>query len=667
MRKILIGLAIGAGAALLGWTLSLTDLADRTEAGSYDLRLRATAPPTPADTPIVLVEINESSIREFEAAFGRWPWPRIAHAVLIDFLKSAGARVIAYDVFFGERDTRGDFDLAGQRFSGAGSDEALVNSVRAAGNVILLADATYDGLASATTELSRTCTAPDVRDNAFAPGPGFQDVPCVDLPFDGLAAAAAGFGHNYASVEPVAHRRLDPFVVSQDVPVPALGLAAAVRALGARPESVTLDAATRVLSVGDRRLPLHLRPGAVSAATRTPPPDVLKALLWFRRPHEAGGTRTTYPAYSFFDVLLSGDQIATGKTPAIDPAVFRDKVVFVGATAAGLFDTVQTPFEQDGTGGMYLHATLADGVLSAHAMRRAETSLEVGLTIAAGLVIGLIATTIPAGWATPLALALLGVLAWALTRGVAGGVWIAGVPPMLAGALALFGGVAWQYFVEGRARREVRALFGRFVSNDVIAQLEANPARATLGGERRTMTVLFSDIRGFTTATEKGEPEAVVEQLNQYFSAMVDVLFRHRGTLDKFVGDMVMGLFGAPLDDPRHADHAVAAAREMVAELARLNERWTADGRPTVDIGIGINTGEMVVGNIGSEAIMSYTVIGDAVNLGARLESLNKEYGTHILISDATRAALTMPVETRHVADVIVKGKTRPVTVYEVT
>ena len=148
---------------------------------------------------------------------------------------------------------------------------------------------------------------------------------------------------------------------------------------------------------------------------------------------------------------------------------------------------------------------------------------------------------------------------------------------------------------------------------------------------------------------------------------MVEVLFRHQGTLDKFVGDMVMGLFGAPLADPQHADHAVAAALEMSVELDRLNAAWQAQGRPVLDIGIGINSGEMIAGNIGSSAIMSYTVIGDAVNLGSRLESLNKDYGTRILISQATKDRLTSPVATRLVGEVTVKGRKQPVVVYEVS
>ena len=194
----------------------------------------------------------------------------------------------------------------------------------------------------------------------------------------------------------------------------------------------------------------------------------------------------------------------------------------------------------------------------------------------------------------------------------------------------------------------------------------ANPETAQLGGTRRDMTVLFSDIRGFTAVTERGDPEALVAQLNEYFTAMVEIVFRHRGTLDKFVGDMVMALFSAPLDDRDHAEHAVETAVEMVQVLGQLNRTWAAEGKPVLDIGIGINSGDMIAGNIGSSAVMSYTVIGDNVNLAARLESLNKDFATRIIISDATRRRLVAPYPLRPLGDVVVKGKSTPVAIFEV-
>jgi adenylate cyclase len=220
--------------------------------------------------------------------------------------------------------------------------------------------------------------------------------------------------------------------------------------------------------------------------------------------------------------------------------------------------------------------------------------------------------------------------------------------------------------IEGREKRQVKKLFSRYVAKDVYDQLLADPSRAALGGARRSMTVLFSDVRGFTALSEKGTPEEVVRQLNEYFTRMVQVLFEHRGTLDKFVGDMVMALFGAPLDDEEHAEHAVQTALAMSAALDALNREWAAQGRATLDIGIGINSGDMVAGNIGSDTIMSYTVIGDAVNLGARLESLNKDYGTRIIISEATRARLKGRYDIRPLGEVIVKGKSKPVAIFEV-
>ncbi|MEP7118086.1 MAG: adenylate/guanylate cyclase domain-containing protein [Acidobacteriota bacterium] len=272
-----------------------------------------------------------------------------------------------------------------------------------------------------------------------------------------------------------------------------------------------------------------------------------------------------------------------------------------------------------------------------------------------------------APWVTAAAtLAAAAGVAWYATRALGLGVWLPVVVPMLALLLTFLSDLAWMYFVEGREKRRVKRLFSRYVSKDVYQQILASPTEAVLGGQRREMTVLFSDMRGFTTLSESGEAEDLVRQLNQYFTRMVEVVFAHRGTIDKFVGDMVMALYGAPLDDADHADHAVQTALAMVRELQQLNRLWAVEGRAALDIGIGVNTGEMIAGNIGSDTIMSYTVIGDNVNLGARLESLNKDFGTRILISEATRRQLKGSYDIRPLGSVTVKGKTRPVDVFEV-
>jgi adenylate cyclase len=288
------------------------------------------------------------------------------------------------------------------------------------------------------------------------------------------------------------------------------------------------------------------------------------------------------------------------------------------------------------------------------------------IVVATAIHVGMAATLLPAWWATGATIVFVALLGFAALRLFAGGYWLNLSQPVLASTASLFSGVAYQYFVEGREKRKMKKLFGQYVSKDVYEHLVSNPQLARLGGTRREMTVLFSDIRGFTTVSERGQPEEIVHTLNEYFTRMVDLVFKHQGTLDKFVGDMVMALFGAPLEDPDHADHAVETALEMIVELRKLNDGWRAEGRPELDIGIGVNTGPMIAGNIGSEAIMSYTVIGDAVNLGSRLESLNKQYGTRIIISEGTREHLKNKYVFRPLGDVVVKGKTKPVAIFEV-
>ncbi len=664
MRRAGIALAIGLAATALAWAFSSTSLARAFEAQTYDARLRATARPADPRANIVVVEINESSLRALEPIFGRWPWPRVVHASAIDFLTRAGARVVAYDVLFIERDMRGDFPVGTSHMTGKDSDDALVASVRRAGNVILAAAATSEGLANATT--APTTIVPDLPGVAYRPGAGFQSRPVLELPFDDLLRAGRGVGHTLLVADPDGSaRRVAPFIEYRGLTIPSLGVAAALASEQVSAENVTLRGSD-VLRVGTKDIPLLTEP-VPSDRPGDPPQPAKQMLLNFNAAVDsAGGVKSVYPVYSFFDVVLSEDRASSGKTPPIDPSVLRDKIVFVGTSAAGLNDVFASPLGGAGLPGAQLHATVAASVLSGDVMRRASPTADLALMLLAGAVAGVIATVLPVAWATAGAGVLAVVLGFWLTHDVGIGVWRGAVGPAAAIALALFGGVAWQYFVEGRAKRQIKQMFGKYVSTKVIDQLMANPALARLGGEKRDMSVLFSDIRGFTTASERSTPEAVVAQLNEHFGAMVDVLFRHEGTLDKFVGDMIMGLFGAPLADPRHADHAVAAALEMSATLERLNAEWKAQGRPVLDIGIGINSGEMIAGNIGSSAIMSYTVIGDAVNLGSRLESLNKEYGTRILISQATKDRLTIDVPMRLVGEATVKGRKQPVVVYEV-
>jgi adenylate cyclase len=661
--KRLAGLLVGlAAAALVLGGDRLFALVSRggmnpfelAELRTYDWRLTRTARPAQARTDIAIIEIDERSLRDLQPNAGRWPWPRAVHSMLIDYLARAHAKAIVYDVVFSDADTRRGFDFGASVMSGAESDKALADSIKAAGNVILVADASYDAEVE-NLALPDTGFPLDV--------PGIYELRGVLPPVKILADAAAALGHNRFVLDPDGPlRHAIPFVRTHHRVVPSLGVSAAISAAGIRPQDVRLDGT--VLRVGDRAMPLSWR--------RVKAEDGVLSFLWdpidFRGPALLDDLKThTYPTYSFRDLEYAEEQILAGQKPDVDPATFRDKLLFVGTTAAGLFDVFETPFANGKMPGVQIHAALADDILSNRFIREASAPVRVATVAGASLAIGLIATAVPAWWAAALAVAFVAVLSWSATMMFAGGYWLNLSQPALASAFALFGGVAYQYFFEGREKRKMKKLFGQYVSKDVYEQLVANPALARLGGQRREMTVLFSDIRGFTTVSERGQPEEIVAMLNEYFTRMVAIVFAHHGTLDKFVGDMVMALFGAPLDDPDHADHAVAAALEMIDALGELNARWKGEGRAELDIGIGINTGPMIAGNIGSDAIMSYTVIGDAVNLGSRLESLNKQYGTRIIISDGTRERLTRPYHLKPLGDVVVKGKTQPVAIFEVT
>jgi adenylate cyclase len=624
------------------------------ELKSYDWRLTRAARPETARQDIVLVEIDEYSLRNLEPYAGGWPWPRVAHAMLLDYLARGPAKVIAYDVNFAEPDDQGSFEFGSETLSGAESDQYLVDSVKAAGNVILLADATYEAGEGRSREF------PDAGFGLDAPGIIERRV--VFPPFGGLAPASAGLGHNLFVLDPDGPlRHTVPFVRNAGRELPSLGLFAALKVAGIGPDTVQLKGST--LAMGDRAMPLSSR----RVQTQTGTDAFFWGLINFRGAALLEDLKTrTYPTYSAFNLLSSEQQLLSGGKPDIDPAVFRDKLVFVGVTGAGLFDVFQTPFGTVKMPGINIHAAVADDVLTNRFMRPESRAITLASVVAIALAVGAFAVRIPAWWATAVTAVIVAGFAVAATRAFSGGYWLNLSQPTLAASFALFGGVGYQYFVEGREKRKMKRLFGQYVSRDVYDQLVDNPALARLGGHRRQMTVLFSDIRGFTSHSEKGEPEDIVQTLNEYFTRMVDIVFKHKGTLDKFVGDMVMALFGAPLDDVDHAEHAVDAALEMIAELNRLNGQWAAKGRSALDIGIGISTGPMIAGNIGSEAIMSYTVIGDAVNLGSRLESLNKQYNTRIIISDATRAALPDRYIFRPLGDVVVKGKTRPVAIFEV-
>ena len=627
---------IPVAAALLAGALGLFTFVRNIELDTYDRRVAATARPAAPSEEIVLVAIDNESLRRMEPLVGRWPWPRLVHAALIDYLAAAGAKVIAYDVLFAERDIR-KFMVADTEWTGDESDAALVDSSRRAGNVIHAAEAASIELVDPSRALAENLEAPALNVR-LTQHDCVERRPRVTPPFPALAQASRGIGHTLLTLDtdgPV--RRIAPVVQIGERTIPSFSMAT-------------------VMATGEAPV-MRVEPG---------PGGQCSALIPWRGPAYNASGMPTFHSYSFYDLFYSQQQLIEGQKPGIDPALFKDRIVVVGVSAEGLHEVFTTPFPVGEINGPEVHANLIDAMLADRSIARAPAWVGVLLVAAGAAIVGV------AGWF--LNAWLTGAVALASAAGLFGiafavfarGAWIPITVPALAIVFAFVGDLAWKYFVEGRDKRLIKKMFARYVSKDVFDQLVANPSLAALGGARRNMTVLFSDIRGFTTMSEQGTPEDVVAQLNELFTRMVAVVFDHRGTVDKFVGDMIMALYGAPLDDDDHADHAVQTALAMIRTLQEMNGQWQAQGRPALDIGIGVNTGDMVAGNIGSDTIMSYTVIGDAVNLGARLESLNKDYATRIIISEFTRARLKGRYDIHPLGDVVVKGKSKPVAIFEV-
>ena len=627
----LIPLAAALLAGGLGWLPFFRNI----ELDTYDRRVAATARPAAPAADISLVLIDNDSLRRMEPLVGRWPWPRLVHATVIDYLAAAGAKVIAYDILFAERDLR-KFMVGDTEWTGEESDAALVDSTRKAGNVVHVAEASSAELIDASRALPENLDAPAL--NVRVPAtPCVETRPRMTPPFPALAQASRAIGHTLFILDPDGPmRRVAPVVQVGPRVIRSLSLATTMVA-------------------GVNTMPAIVTDNGQCAA-----------LVPWRGPAENLNGQPTFSYYSFYDLFRAQQEVIEGLKPTLDPALFKDRIVVVGGTGEGLREAFTTPFPQGAIMGPEVHANVIDAVLANRTITRSPGWVTVMLTLAGAAGVAIAGAWLNAWLTGAVALGLASLLTWQAFVFFARGTWIPITIPALAIVFAFVGDLAWKYIVEGREKRQVKKLFSRYVSKDVYDQLVADPSLAALGGARRTMTVLFSDVRGFTAMSEKGTPEEVVGQLNEYFSRMVQVVFDHRGTVDKFVGDMVMALFGAPLDDEDHAEHAVQTALAMSTALNELNAQWQSQGRPTLDIGIGINTGEMVAGNIGSDTIMSYTVIGDAVNLGARLESLNKDYSTRIIISEATRTRLKGRYDIHPLGDVVVKGKSKPVAIFEV-
>jgi adenylate cyclase len=379
-----------------------------------------------------------------------------------------------------------------------------------------------------------------------------------------------------------------------------------------------------------------------------PLPAAPKVLINFR------GGRNTYPWVSYY-------QVFRGEVPS---EAFRDKIVLIGPTTEILHDQFPTAFARGGTmPGVEIHANALETLVRGNPIREVPQAVSTALAVLAGLVGSVLVVRLRAVRALLAAAGLWVVLTLAAFAGfIAADVWMRG----MAGTVALvlgYGATVVEHFV--REQRERRRL-SQFFSPAVVREVVRHKEDGSLTTGRRLVTVLFSDIRGFTTLSEQLQPEQVAEMLREYLTEMTEIVFRHDGTVDKYIGDCVMALYNVPIEDPEHAVKAVRTGLEFQERTLALSRRWEEKLGIAIRNGVGINTGDAVVGTLGSRQRLEYTAIGDTINLGARLESITKEYKTNIIISETTYELVKGQFVTKELGEVTVKGKTRPVKIYAV-
>ena len=610
LRRPAIGVALTVAACVSILGIVNVPLVDALDRLVYDSRLKAQL--APPDQRVVIVDIDERSL----ADQGRWPWPRATIGQLVENLVDrAGAAVVGIDVVFAEP----------QRESG--QDEALAAVLRNR-PVVLGYYFTSDRGALTSGQLPTP-----VMEASLLAGLGHQVTSWggygANLPVLQRAAAGGGFFNPIIDADGVV-RALPLLAEHQGQLYESFSVAVLRRYLG----NASLALAGEQLTLRGER-----------ATVRIPLSHGTSALVPFARPGEALGqapvaTPSNGPAMpaSRFRYVSASDVLA-GR---VDDGVFRGRIVLVGTSAPGLTDLRATPM-REAFPGVEVHATLIAGALGegGPTIRRASVaSTTVAVLVAAAGGIGL-AFGLPAVGAVGAVL---------LSAVAATGVWLAGAiawsnfglslpvaAAMLLVAVVSVLNLVAGYFVEGRARRAVAGLFGEYVSPALVDRMMRDPQRyGMVGSENRELTILFVDIRGFTRIAESMQPQELREYINAFLTAMTEVVHRYGGTVDKYIGDAVMAFWGAPVEDAQHADHAVAAALAMLDDVGRLNQQFEARGWPLMRIGVGINTGVVRVGDMGSRLRRAYTVLGDAVNLASRFEGLTKQYDAPIIVGEAT-------------------------------
>ena len=662
--RLLLGVLLTMLAACASIGLFGADTLGRLDAMLGDMRMRADRPEL--DTRIVIVDIDEKSLNQI----GRFPWGRDVQARLVRQLTAHyGVAAVGFDISFPEADTSSGYGVLAELARG---ELAGVPGLRSQLER-LKPQMDYDALFAEAMRGQPVVLGYSVSDRqkkGVLPKPAFT---VADLNGRTVTAfTASGYEANLAQLQRAAQGAgiftaltdsdgvLRSSTLLQrigDGYYPSLSLATASVYLKARAIAPLFSQTADKLSDAERehggldRIALFTPRGRLTI----PVGEALTTTIQYRGNGGPDGGAFRY--VSAADVLLG----------AVPTEVLHGAIVLVGTTAAGLNDIRATPVNAEFP-GVEVHANLIKSILDGHFKSRPDyaLALEFGQVVLVGLLLGAaLAVATPAAAVLLTAFALAGALGlnWWLYHGLDAALDSAVLLLLIAGLFVA--NLAWGYFFEVRKGKALVSRFGQYVAPELVAQMADNPDRYSMDGESRDLSVLFADVRGFTAISEQMTPQELREYINLYLTAMSeDIRDSHGGTLDKYIGDAVMAFWGAPVAFPDHAGRAVASALLMQHSAARLNQQFQARGWPALQIGIGINSGLMHVGDMGSRIRRAYTVMGDAVNLGARLEGVTKVYGVGIAVSEFTRAQAPQ-FAYRELDRVRVKGKTEPVAIYE--
>ncbi len=661
-----VSLTILLALLVLALFVMQVDLFEIVELKTYDFRFLSRGAKTPRPE-VVMAVLDEKSLK----SEGRWPWPRSKIAKLIDALSRDGAKVIGFDIIFAEPDENSSMHFIAQveeklKHYGV-EDEGVMGFIKES-----KANTDHD---LALAEAIKRSKAKVVLGYFFHMSRAELDYELADKDRDDQLRRISGSRY---PVVFLANKdsAIDPFIHAYAPQANLALLAGATDASGYFNMIPDKDGVIRSMPLAiqcgkDIYSPLSIQ--SVWNYLGKPPLVVQVANYGIESirmgnlvipTDENGhmlinylGPEKTFPDYSITDILQ-------GKVPR---GAFKDKIVLVGATAIGLYDMRNTPFATVYP-GIEVHATVIDNILENAFIHKPKwTKIFDALAVVLfALLMGILIPRLSAVKGVILTSGLfvlyVFVTQWLFTHAL---LWVNMVYPLLGLALTYTSLTIYRYLTEERERKKIRSAFSHYVSSSVVNEVLKNPDKLKLGGDMKELTVLFSDIRGFTTISESLSPEEVHHLMNEYLTAMTNLVFKHGGTLDKYMGDALMAIYGAPIDQADHAQKACDTALEMMQELKALNAQWVKQGKPLLDIGIGINTGMMMVGNMGSEQRFEYTVLGDAVNLGSRLEGANKNYLTHILISEFTYEKVKDDFLCMEIDSVRVKGKSKPVRIYQ--